>query len=993
MVNWKSATRTMLGVGLLVGATLTGLMQGDRGPLFDGPSGSAVAWAQTPPGVYDLASLSLFNRVVLQVRENYVDPARIDPDRMLAYALDRVQSTVPQVVALFDADLDEGPRRVEMRVGAQREVFELPPVQSVFEMSFRLRSIFRFLAEHLDPEETDLREVEYAAINGMLSTLDPHSVLLSPTVYREMRTANRGSFGGLGIVISVREGQLTIMSPIAGTPAAEQDLRSGDRIVRIDDESTINMTIEEAVQRLRGEPQTQVRLEISRTGWAEPHSYTLTRQIINIQSVRHQDLGNGIAYVRLNEFAERTSADLRSALAEMAGSEPLRGLVLDLRNNPGGLLQQAIRVSDAFLREGTIVTTVAGERTREENVANGRGTEPGYPIVVLVNPGSASASEIVAGALKAHGRAVVVGDRTFGKGSVQHLIEFADGSALKLTVAQYLTPGDESIQGVGIVPDIQLHAATITDDRLDLYPNEENRASESNYERSLTSDRLRSQDERPSSVLSYWWAPEPTDPLAIRDPDAFEMDFEIEFARQLLLASGETADRGRMLADTLPVIERTRQEQMGVLREELRARRVDWSPGDNVVQPVRMEVTTEPADGRVRAGDRISWTVTVTNDGTRPLHRVRAVSTSDYRLFDDREFVFGVVQPGESRSWTVDFDVSREDRSRVESIRFDAFMETIPLQAHTTGLVRVEGQPRPQFGLTYLIDDIEGGNGDGQLQVGESIRFVLDVTNIGVGESGETILALRNRSDEAIFLRAGRQTVEPLMPGGSARAEFSFEVRAPPEDGVVRLNLDALDTVFQEYLVEELRIPVTEARTTTPVQRWVAPEGPLLLRGAPASDAPPRLAWPSGLALWADRSHSDWTLIRWGGEMGWVESSHLPARDAAPGEETAPVLVAGLQPPTIEMAQLARETSEGTFPLTGRIRDDVEVLDWYVFVDSLVGPRRVRTSKRAYEYVGAPEDTFSTVVTLQPGMNRITLVARDNDHATSSEVLFVYRHP
>ena len=236
-------------VALLMGFALS-IRASERGFLFQSPGAQLLANPPATPDGYDLQAIAILNRVLLQMGDNYVDPDRIDPHRMLVYALDRVQNSVPEVVTLFNADMEASPDEVEVRVGEAAETFDIGEIASLWEMSFKLREVFRFLQEHLDPEDIDLREIEYNACNGLLSTLDPHSVLLTPEVYAEMQASNRGSFGGLGIVISIRDGELTVISPVPDTPAARAGFLAGDRIVKINNESTVNMPLDEAVSRL-----------------------------------------------------------------------------------------------------------------------------------------------------------------------------------------------------------------------------------------------------------------------------------------------------------------------------------------------------------------------------------------------------------------------------------------------------------------------------------------------------------------------------------------------------------------------------------------------------------------------------------------------------------------------------------------------------------------------------------------------------------------------
>ncbi|NWF57259.1 MAG: S41 family peptidase [Syntrophaceae bacterium] len=294
------------------------------------------------------------------------------------------------------------------------------------------------------------------AINGMLETLDPHSNYMSPDVYKEMQTETRGSFGGIGFEITIRDKVLTVVAPIEDTPASRAGIQSGDLILRIDGKSTKDMTLLEAVKLMRGPQGTQVTITLMRQGFTEPKDITLTRAIIPIRSVRFKTLEPGYGYIKISQFIERTFPDLENALNKIETKEkPLKGLILDLRNNPGGLLEQAVKVADLFLESGMIVYTegrVEGQKMKF--FVQKKDKVQDYPMIVLVNGGSASASEIVAGALQDQGRAVILGTQTFGKGSVQTIIPLEDGSALRLTTARYYTPKGRSIQAQGIAPDI-----------------------------------------------------------------------------------------------------------------------------------------------------------------------------------------------------------------------------------------------------------------------------------------------------------------------------------------------------------------------------------------------------------------------------------------------------------------------------------------------------------------------------------------------------------
>jgi carboxyl-terminal processing protease len=314
------------------------------------------------------------------------------------------------------------------------------------------------IVEESYTDDVETREIVYSAVKGLLRGLDPHSSFLTPEEYKEMQVDTKGSFGGIGIEIGLRNDVLTIISPIEDTPAFRAGLKAKDRIVKIEDKSTKDMGLMEAVKLMRGKRGTELNISVMRKGFDAPRVFTLVRAVIKIKSVKFKMLEDGYGYVRITQFQSKTGHDLEKALRELEGKDKsLKGLVLDLRNNPGGLLQQAVVVADKFLSEGMIVYTKGRAEGQDmEFSAQFNGTHPEYPIIVIVNGGSASASEIVAGALQDHKRGVILGTQTFGKGSVQTILPLSDGSAVRLTTSKYYTPSGRSIQAKGIEPDIEV---------------------------------------------------------------------------------------------------------------------------------------------------------------------------------------------------------------------------------------------------------------------------------------------------------------------------------------------------------------------------------------------------------------------------------------------------------------------------------------------------------------------------------------------------------
>lgn len=314
------------------------------------------------------------------------------------------------------------------------------------------------LIEQYYVEEVDTKKLIYGAIKGMLRELDPHTNFMPPDIFKDFETETSGEFGGLGIEISVTNGILTIISPIEDTPAWEAGIKAGDKVIAVDGHSTKGLSLVEASQLMKGKRGTKVVLRIVRENEDEPRDISITRGSVKVKSVKYMNLDDGYAYVKITSFIENTAKDLEKVIDNhIKNNKKMEGLIIDMRRNPGGLLDQAVKVSDMFLKDGTIVSTIGrAKKDKEVSSATKKGRFTDFPVIILVNEYTASASEIVSGALQDNKRALIVGQRTFGKGSVQSVVKLGDGSGLKLTVARYYTPSGISIQAEGIKPDIEI---------------------------------------------------------------------------------------------------------------------------------------------------------------------------------------------------------------------------------------------------------------------------------------------------------------------------------------------------------------------------------------------------------------------------------------------------------------------------------------------------------------------------------------------------------
>ena len=307
----------------------------------------------------------------------------------------------------------------------------------------------------LQNEEHDIdpQNLIHSALNGMLKSLDPHSAFMTPEQYSDIQIDTRGEFGGIGIQTAIKKDVLTVIASLEGTPASRAGIKAGDKIMMVNNESTADMSLQDGVEKMRGTPSTTVKLTILRDGWKEKKDFVITREIIKIKTVKSRMLADGIGYIKINQFQQQTAADFSASLSTLM-SQHMNALILDLRDNPGGLLRSAVKVAGQFIPPGELVVYTKNKHGRKKEYRNNE-DNPNFsiPIVVLVNEGSASASEIVAGALKDWGRATIMGSLTFGKGSVQSIVPLKDGSALRLTTARYYTPKGISIQTTGISPD------------------------------------------------------------------------------------------------------------------------------------------------------------------------------------------------------------------------------------------------------------------------------------------------------------------------------------------------------------------------------------------------------------------------------------------------------------------------------------------------------------------------------------------------------------
>src|SRR3989339_468426 len=719
------------------------------------------------------------------VNRLYVDPERIKTVEMLKEALSWQERLIPEVLT----DFTESTNTQTVTVDDISKTYDLSKIRRSKDMVEILQDALTFINSYRQTNETiTANNIEYTAINGMLTQLDPHSIILPPKEFNEFKIGTTGKFGGLGMVVGLRDGILMVISPIEGTPAARAGMKAGDKIIEIDGESTINMNLTESVGKLRGDPGTQVVLSVMTEKATEPKQVTLKREIIAIPTVESASLDNDLGYIKIRNFQDDTSQCLNEHMKRLKTSNnKIKGLIIDLRNNSGGLLDQAIEVADKFIEKGPIVVTV-GPSGHPQEIQEARKTdtdEGPYPIVVLVDAGSASGAEIVAGALKENNRAVIVGDRSFGKGSVQQLIELMDGSALKLTIAKYLTPLFTDIQSVGITPDIKLVPATVIKDNVNLF-----RGIVALREEDLKQHL----DEHPKgetsfAALKYFLETKEKDKTEEPEEEAgdpyklpdFNTDFHVLFAKKLLLNT-VTPQREAFLQNSLQIIAETTRLEEEKIAHALQKLDIDWSTGIGAgTSKSTVSYSTNPANGRGKAGEKITLTMTVTNIGEAPLYQLRGISSSKNGLFDKLEFILGKIEKGATKSYSTTVEIPKNslDREDEVTVKFDELNRNNPKDIKLN--IITEALPRPLFAYSYQILDngknSSKNNGDGLIQTGEDIELLVFVKNVGEGPAEKNVITLKNLSNKEVFIKNGRAEIGLLNPGEMKEAKLSFFVK------------------------------------------------------------------------------------------------------------------------------------------------------------------------------------------------------------------------
>lgn len=982
--------------------------------------------------ISEQASNALFNnlpKVALLVKEQYVDPERIHPDAMLASILQALEGRITKLVVTMPQDLSSAldslkekrgeknstsklkrsekkssiaqePQKIVFDFAGVKKEFSYEPQRSIWGVIFMLKDIFKFVQEQSEKNKDksvsspiEWEKIESSAINGMLSTLDPHSVYLEPKYARDLTLTTKGEFGGIGIVISVRDGFLTVISPIVGTPAAKSGVKAKDRIIKINDDSAINMDLNDAVNILRGKPDTVVKITIQRQKPFKEIEFSLKRAIIKVESVSHSMINENVGYVQIKAFQGNTASDVKDALVKLKqeSKNKLKGIVLDLRQNPGGLLREAVEVSSLFLDGGEVVSTKgAREESRQIETASPGEVDNKLLIACLVDGGSASASEIVAAALKSggpdNGRAVVIGEQTFGKGSVQMLFDFpvsdtgkkneqVQPAALKLTIAEYFGPNNTSMQNIGVTPDIHLAPAYVNKaSEIKLFP--ESGRREVDLEGHLSFAKTKnSVEERPIASIEYL-APdenEETDgEYGKLDVNKLKSDFFINTAVEFIKNSS-ASDRDSLLKNADAIKESLQREENKKIALALKKYSIDWSIGESEnKKDIKAWVSeNKPAN----AGGKLKVSVKIKNTSNKPIYQVHGITEAKTYLFDQKELLFGKIDPGQEVTRALELDIPKDVVERKDYFKLNLRDITREKISELHVPVAIDGLKRPRLAhMAY----VEYNNSD-------EANLVVWIKNVGQGSAFEPTVLLRNESGSKVFLKNGRFQSKELKPGQEAFTKFAFRVKEPA--GKLDFELQIFDGKMHDLWRDKIVVDLKKKKDLKTVKKYVQlkdSNAPLI---SSESGNNVIATLNKGKIYLASKESEKHLLIEVAeGVKGFVSKAYVSVVPSPSSKDKSTYSINYDHTPAEVQLRFGDQsgwskTSSGKISATIKSTDNLSNLLLYVNADKVLYKDLSNTKG---------EFKFEYLVKLKPGINVISLFAQENDLYGQRENIVVY---
>lgn len=932
------------------------------------------------------------------VEQRFVNKDRFDFQKMLKKGLDNLEVNIDEVLV----DWNEDGKVFEIVAGEEKKSFRYEEPETWKDLERISSEVFSFVQENAREEEKKDRKIEYTMVNGMLSSVDRHSYIIPPQDYEEFIVETEGSFEGLGIVITTRKGWITVVSPIEDTPAYRAGMKSGDKIVQIENESTVNMSIVEAVHKLRGPKGTPVNIRILRDSMDKPKPLTIVRDTIKIESVETHLFDDGILYIKIKNFQRNTTDSVLEALRKRKGKQKSAGLILDLRDNPGGLLEQASSISDLFLKYGTVfgIESGGGHNIKSYSASGRSRFEIRDKTVVLINSGSASASEIVTGALKENDRALTMGTTSFGKGSIQDIFELGDGSALKLTVGKYLIPGKISIHKVGITPDIFIEEVDFSKDRA-IYKTPE-------FSFKLEKYREENEEEtREPSPPSY--AFKILNESLIEEDDKKEEDREeipktlsesekrekkakdpLVAAARRIIADSQGVDRSDMLKTSSKVLSEIAKEENRHIRKKLAGLNVDWSGGTESGKSgagAALEVEITPENGVFKAGEEAEIKVRVSNRGDSPVYGLTAVADSENRLVDGKEFIFGKIAPGKKADWKAGLKIPDNAKTRNDECVLRFFDSTGKEILSKTFTVSTKRKNRPAISYNYeLVDDGRfgsKGNGDGRIGKSETIALLFRIKNTGEGGTEDMGVYLKKEPGQKLFLEKAIEEAGVMAPGEERdiAMRFRMEEKEKREEGKdKKAEFELVSNDFQIGFASRFRIDIPEHSPEKFTEKSgvvrVTERAPIFggsFNGAQTiSFAEPgssyRVSGSTGerskIALGKDRS-------------GWIKTAlTVPSEGKARPDFT----YAFASSPVIKVNPHAIVTDREEIEISGFVRDMESVVNISFF-----------NNDDKFHVINSEgkKQEFSVRLPLEDGMNKLQITARDSSDLRSLRTFYI----
>ena len=773
---------------------------------------------------YSRPEAPLLAEVLMHLQLDYVEPGKLDPEKLLQGALSELGRMIPEVEVVSIFQEKRSVLSFKLMVEKKTMVLSFPELYGLYDLQLALQKLMKSLLQ-LNPQQTQLK-IEQIFVRGILSQLDAYSVLLPQDIYHEFNINIGGQFAGVGLVVGMRDGQLTIIAPMDGSPAALAGMQPLDRIVAVDGEITEHMTLDEILHRLRGEIGTKVTLGVLRKGQANALEFELLRKEIHVESVQTFDLESGnqtVRYVRIKNFQADTSQELMSKLGTL---NKIHGLILDLRNNPGGLLEEAIRVSDMFLpgkqrivsTKGITVSSVhdakhlfAGEHLLE------------IPLVLLINRGSASASEIVASALKQNKRAVVIGSQSFGKGSVQTLWDLKDGSGLKLTIGEYLTPSGRSIQDVGVMPNLKMIPISVP--KFDSQLSEVLSQNQSKVQKrfkllsDLDSERIR-KDSGELQIRYLFQHPILHDNIELMDKNVIKeklkADIFIKTAKQVLSKWNQNN-----LNSVVQEISRDgEQKESKIIKQALAKHGIQWS-----LNPFLKSVPVEMLDlswsTEMISAELVRLKIQINNVGDIDAQRLIVLTRASNELLDGLEFPIGKLLPGEQGSCILYVKTPPGMMEEIEPVELLLFDHNLKMIKSVQKQLYFSTKRRPSFQLEMkMLDNGEfgsHGNSDGKVQSGETIALRFKIVNTSEKPVPELLLKIRG-TEGSFKINRGKIVLKNLLPENEQKDFFLFQTLTGVKN-FGKISLEMLDTNSGTPKIKflwNLKNPLPEKHVVTP---------------------------------------------------------------------------------------------------------------------------------------------------------------------------------